>query len=408
MSEEPTQQHLPLAGLNIVLGVTGSIAAYKAALCVRELQRSGARVDVCLSRNAEQFIGAETFRGLTARAPYAKAYQSDMSLGAEPHVTLGTEADAMLIAPATASTLSRLANGPADEPVSLTALNTKKPLFVAPAMSSAMWEHPQTKAVCDTLRERGVQFIGPVVGDLASGAYGIGRMADPEVLVGELKAHFGKLHGDLRGRKVVVTAGGTRERIDPVRYIGNDSSGKMGIAIAAAARDRGADVTLISSSPIQTPAAVEAIKVESAEEMLEALQSSSVEADLLVMAAAVADYKPQTQFSQKLKKGDTPCLEINLEQNPDLISAIKQDGLVKVAFAAETSDVLENAKKKITKKGAKFIVANDISKGTFGSNYNSVSFVYPDRDAETLPKMTKYDVGWEIIDRTQPFLRAGC
>ena len=401
----PSQGAGPLEGRVVVLGVCGSIAAYKAAEIASRLVQAGAEVDVALTRSATEFVRPLTFTGLTGRAPYVDMF-GDQREG-EPHVELARRADLMLIAPASATTLARLAHGLAEDFVSLTALATAAPLLVAPAMDAQMWEHAATVANRALLEERGVQFLGPVEGRLASGRVGSGRLLEPEAIVGHVRARLGRERGDLAGRRIVVTAGGTREAADPVRFLGNRSSGKMGYALAEAARDRGAAVTLISSAALPAPAAVELVPVESAAELMAAVHARCAGADVLVMAAAVADYRPVAPTEQKRKRADHETLVLELERNPDIIASVEVPGLVKVAFAAETEQLIEHAAQKLVAKNAQLIVANDVSAHDAGFSVDTNRVVILDRDGgeEALPLMSKYDCAVRILDRVAELLR---
>ncbi|MEX1021732.1 MAG: bifunctional phosphopantothenoylcysteine decarboxylase/phosphopantothenate--cysteine ligase CoaBC, partial [Dehalococcoidia bacterium] len=361
----PGREGDPLRGANVVLGVTGSISCYKAVEIASRLVQAGASVDVALTSHATEFVTPLTFRSITAREPYGDMWRPHGEFG-EVHVELARRADLMLIAPATASILARLAYGLADDMVALTAIATTAPLLVAPAMDAQMWEHASTQANVALLTERGVQFLGPAKGRLASGRTGLGRLVEPERIVDEARARLARERGDLAGRRIVVTAGGTREALDPVRYLGNRSSGKMGYAIAEAARDRGAEVVVVSTVSLPCPAAVRVINVESAAQMQEAVLAECAQADALVMAGAVADYRPSQASAKKIKRGDAGDISVDLVENPDVIASVPVDngrpgGLVKVAFAAETDDLLANARRKLAKKGARFIVANDVT-----------------------------------------------
>lgn len=394
----------PLAGRNIVLGVCGSIASYKAAEIASRLVQAGARVDVAMTSSALEFVTPLTFRALTGRQPYVDIFRDGAE--GEAHVELARRADLLLIAPASASTMARLAHGLAEDFVSLTALATVAPVLIAPAMDSQMWEHTATQANRALLEERGVEFLGPLAGRLASGRVGSGRLMEPEAIVDRLKARLGRERGDLAGQRVVVTAGGTREAIDPVRYVGNRSSGKMGYALAEAARDRGAIVTLITSAGLPKPAGIEVVAVESAAQMLDAVQAACTHADALIMAAAVADYRPVEAAAQKMKKDGRGSLSIDLVETTDIIASVQGD-LIKVAFAAETQDLLANAQKKLASKGAQFVVANDVtaSDAGFAVDTNRVTIIDVDGGQESLPLMLKYDVSWRVLDRVAALLR---
>ncbi|MDE2639778.1 MAG: bifunctional phosphopantothenoylcysteine decarboxylase/phosphopantothenate--cysteine ligase CoaBC, partial [Chloroflexota bacterium] len=387
----------PLAGRRIVLGVTGSIAAYRAFEIARRLQEAGATVDVALTPNASRFAPAFTFRNLVDGV-----VSDDLWTTAEDpelHVALGRRADALLIAPASATTIAKLAQGIGDNLPTLTALATRAPVAVAPAMDSAMFAHPAVQANLETLKARGVMIVGPERGRLASGQVGLGRLSEPADVVGATRALLGRHDGALRGRHVLVTAGGTREAIDPVRYVGNRSSGRMGFALAEAARDRGAAVTLVGTqAPPPGLYGVIVERVESAEEMRTAVARRREGIDALIMAAAVADYRPAEAAAEKIKKagrGAAPTLE--LEQTTDIV-AEASGRFVKVGFAAETEDLLANAAKKLAAKGLDLIVANDVgAQGSgFGSETNQVTLLAPGEEPAALPLLHKYDVACAV------------
>lgn len=388
----------------IVLGVTGSIACYKAADAASKLTQAGALVDVILTAAAQKFIAPLTFRGLTGRPVFTDMYDPDSPL-AEEHVALARAADAMLIAPASATTIARLAHGMADDMVSLTALATVAPVLVAPAMDAQMWEHAATRANIATLRERDVTIVGPSEGRLASGHSGAGRLVETETLLGAVRQALGALGGDLAGRRIVVSAGGTRELLDPVRYIGNRSSGKMGFAIAEAARDRGAVVTLVTGPvSLATPYGVERIDATTTAEMAEALRCATKDCDALIMAAAPADFRPAAASAQKIKRtGD--ALSVELVPNEDIIASL-DGGFVKVGFAAETQGLVEQARAKIAKKGLHLIVANDVTAAGagFAGDTNVVTIIDAAGEVEALPVMSKYEVAWRILDRVARLL----
>ncbi len=394
----------PLDGRRIVLAVSGSIASYKAAEIASRLVQGGAEVDVALTAAALEFITPLTFRSLTGREPYTDMFRPPGEQG-EAHVELARRADLMLVAPATATTMARLAQGLADDFVALTALATPAPLLLAPAMDAQMWEHEATQANRTTLEGRGVQFLGPVSGRLASGRVGAGRMMEPAAIVELVKARLGRERGDLSGTQMVVTAGGTREAIDPVRFVGNHSSGKMGYALAEAARDRGAEVVLITTASLADPVAVRVVRVESALEMLEAVRGECERTDVLVMPAAVADYRPEAAAEQKIKRAGQSEISIDLVENPDISATVSGD-FVKVVFAAETQDLLANARKKLAQKGAQLIVANDVTAedAGFGTDTNRVTILDPEGGADELPLMSKYDVSVRVLDRVVKLL----
>ncbi|HZP57630.1 MAG TPA: bifunctional phosphopantothenoylcysteine decarboxylase/phosphopantothenate--cysteine ligase CoaBC [Dehalococcoidia bacterium] len=387
----------------IVLGVCGSIASYKAADVASKLTQAGARVDVILTESARRFVSPLTFRALTLRPVYPDMFDESSPL-AEQHVELARGADAMLIAPASATTIARLAHGMADDLLALTALATTAPLLIAPAMDSQMWEHAATRANCALLRQRGAMFIGPEEGRLASGRTGAGRLVSTDVLVAALRATLAEKH-DFRGRRVVVSAGGTQEPVDPVRFIGNRSSGKMGFAIAEAARDRGAEVTLVAGPvALETPWRVARVDVRTTAEMAAALMEATRGCDALIMAAAPADFRPAHAADHKIKRS-AEGLRIDLVPNEDIIAGL-QGGFVKVGFAAETQDMRENARAKIRTKGLDLIAANDVSapQAGFAVDTNLVTLIDKDGAVEELPLLTKYEVGNRILDRVAALL----
>lgn len=388
----------------IVLGITGSIAAYKAADLASKLTQGGARVDVLMTEAATRFITPLTLRSLTGRPVFLDMFDPGAEL-AEEHVELARRADAVMLAPASATTIAKLAQGLADDMVSLTVLATEAPVLVAPAMDHQMYENAATQANLATLRERGYVIVGPAEGRLASGRMGLGRLEETEVLLGALRHVLGR-QGDLAGRRVVVSAGGTREALDPVRFITNASSGKMGYALAEAARDRGADVTLVSTvSALPCPYGVCLVPVETVAEMREAVLSSCRGADALIMAAAVSDYRPVERALHKVKKGPER-VSLELEKTPDFLLEVK-GSIVKVGFAAETDDLLANARTKLRAKGLDLIAANDVTApgSGFGVDTNEVTLIDPSGGEEALPLMSKYDVAQRILDRVVALLR---
>ena len=400
----------PLSARYIVLGVTGSIACYKAVEVASRLVQAGAIVDVAMTPAATQFIRPLTFRSLTQREPYVDMFSPQGEYG-EAHVELARRADLMLIAPATASTLGRLAHGIADDFVSLTAIATQAPLLVAPAMDAQMWDHPAVQANRETLLGRGVEFVGPTQGRLASGRIGSGRLVEPNEIAEAVRWRLGRERGDLAGRTVAVTAGGTREAIDPVRYLSNHSSGKQGYALAEAARDRGAHVLLISTVDRPPPVGVELIAVDSHADMQAALTEACdpvrAAAEVVLMAGAVADYSPADPAERKIKRGDRggDPLIIELAENADIIANLDSPA-IKVAFAAETDDLIENAAHKLRAKGARLIVANDVTAtdAGFGVDTNRVTILDDTGQREDLPLMSKYDVAMRVLDRVAQLL----
>ena len=394
----------PLHGARIVLGVCGSIASYKAVDIASKLTQAGALVDAILTGAAQQFVTPLTFRGLTMRPVVTGMFDAQSDL-AEEHVALARSASAMLIAPASATTIARLAHGIADDMVALTALATTAPVLVAPAMDAQMWAHPATQANVSLLRERGVIFVGPAEGRLASGHTGSGRLVETEVILGALRQALSAA-GDLAGRRIVVSAGGTQEPIDPVRFVGNRSSGKMGFAIAEAARDRGAQVTLVCGPvALATPYSVTRIDVRTTAEMAAAVRQATDGCDALIMAAAPADFRAASQSDQKIKRTGA-SLSIDLVPNEDIIAGLK-GGFVKVGFAAETEKVIANAHAKVASKGLDLIAANDVTapQAGFAHDTNLVTLIGADGTVEELPLLTKYEVGHRILDRVVTILR---
>lgn len=394
----------------IVLAVTGSIAAYKAATLASQLAQAGAQVFVAMTDAATHFVAPLTFETLT-RHPVAL---NVLALNAESHiehVTLAKRADLVLIAPATANTLAKLAHGRADDIVSAIALDTRAPIMVAPAMETGMWENPATQENIARLADRGVIVIEPSAGHLASGAQGQGRMAEPDTILARIRQHFAQ-NGPLRGTRIVVTLGGTREPIDPVRVITNHSSGKMGWAIADEALSRGATVELITAvdEPPPLPGAVIS-HVTTSQEMLNAVLSALPTTDVLIMAAAPADFRPATFTDHKIKKEATEQLTIDLVRNPDILGAVaaarQQDPThtprVVVGFAAETDNLLANARGKLERKRLEMIVANPVPQ-TFGSENVKATVLFASGETLDLSPMTKEELAGMILDRIEPMM----
>ena len=395
----------PLKGKKILLGVTGSIAVYKAVDLASKLSQLGIVVDVLMSNAAAKFVNPLTFQSVTGRRVFV-----DQDLwGAEGHVLhigLGKESDLIVIAPTTANTMAKLAQGNADNLLSLTILASEAPLLLAPAMDGGMFSHPATQSNLTTLRERGVEIVGPQEGHLASGLSGMGRMVEPADLLGYVRAALGK-KGPLANKHIVVSAGGTQEAIDPVRVIANRSSGKQGYALAQAAIDLGAKVTLVSApSALQAPIGADRISVISAREMELAVLDTSEQADVLIMAAAVADYRVKNPAEKKIKRAEgVPTIE--LEANPDILKAVSQRRQkshfprVLVGFAAESNDLKKNAKAKLKAKGLDLLIANDISAKDAGFEVDSNRVLVLDSDGseEQLPLMSKLEVARYVIDK---------
>ena len=395
----------PLANSNIALGVTGSIACYKAVDLASKLTQAGALVDVVMTADACKFLAPLTFQSITHRPVVTDVFdpQSELSID---HVAIAERADAVIVAPATANTIAKLAHGFADDALTTTILATQAPLIVAPAMDAHMYDNAATQRNIATLRERGCAIAGPASGRLASGLVGKGRLLETPELLGCLRQTLGR-DGDLAGRKVVVSAGGTQEPIDPVRVIANHSSGKMGYAVAEAARDRGAEVSIVSApTALPDPFGIKVVNVRTALQMQDALHKECANADALVMAAAVADWRPSDMSDQKVKKGAADTWQVELIKNPDIIAGITYERLVKVGFAAESEDLVANAESKLFSKGLHLIAANDITAedSGFGVDTNKVILLDREGGQESLPLMSKYDVGCAILDRVVGYL----
>lgn len=390
-------------GKHILLGVTGSIAAYKAADLASKLTQAGAQVDVLLTPEAEKFVTPLTFQSVTGR----KAYTDADLWGGQAHVLhvgLGHSADLLVIAPATANTIAKMAHGQADNLVTITALAARCPILVAPAMDVGMYEHPATQENVRILTQRGVTFAGPDEGRMASGLVGRGRFVEPAELLGHIRLLLGR-DGKLAGRKVVVTAGGTQEPLDPVRVLTNKSSGKQGYALAQAALDAGATVVLVSAPTALTPpVGARLVPARTAEEVKEAVLAEAAGADALVMAAAVADFRPKTVAADKLKKRDG-IPQVELEAAPDVLLAVTGLGSRRpravIGFAAESRDLLENAVAKLKSKNLDMIAANDVSApdAGFGVDTNRITLLFADGHQEALPLMSKEQAAEIIIER---------
>ena len=407
-----------LLNKRILVGICGGIASYKAVELVSRLQQADALVDVIMTERAEEFVRPLTFASLSHRPVYSDLWEPS-GRAAETHIALAEEAELLVIVPATANTLAKLVHGQADNMLTAVALATKAPLLLAPAMHQNMYTHPATQANITLLRERGVFIVEPDVGRLASGEVGIGRLPDTSVLLGAINVVLGR-NGDLAGFRVVVTAGGTQEPIDPVRYVGNRSSGKMGYALATEARDRGAHVILISGPVVlDVPYGVEVRRVETAIQMRDAVLDAVIDSDVLVMSAAVADFRPAEVATQKLKKSESQELMeqngffLQLVPNPDILEELaksvqtntgnERSGryLVRVGFAAETSNMVAYASAKLIAKRLDLLVANDVSRSDsgFGTETNKVHIFHANGAVEDLPVMPKTGVAAAIWDR---------
>jgi len=407
-----------LLNKRILVGISGGIASYKAVELVSRLQQAGALVDVIMSERADEFVRPLTFSSLSHRAVYSDLWEPS-GRAAETHIALAEEAEILVVVPATANTIAKLAHGVADNMLTAVALATKAPVLLAPAMHQNMYTHPATQSNITLLQERGVFIVEPEVGRLASGEVGIGRLPDTSILLGAINVVLGR-NGDLAGYRIVVTAGGTQEPIDPVRYLGNRSSGKMGYALATEARDRGAHVILISGPVVlDVPYGVEVRRVETAIQMRDVVHDAVIDADVLVMSAAVADFRPAEVATQKLKKSESQELDeqngffLQLVRNPDILEELadsvhtntgnKRSGrhLVRVGFAAETSNLVAYASAKLIAKRLDLLVANDVSRSDsgFGTETNKVYIFHANGAMEDLPVMPKSGVAAAIWDR---------
>jgi len=397
---------------HIVLGVTGSIACYKAVDLASKLTQAGALVDVILTDSATQFVTPLTFQSVTGRPVYTNMWRTDNSSEGLPthiaHVGLGEDADLLAIIPATANTIAKIAHGMADDLLSVTALASRAPLLIAPAMDGGMYQNPAVQGNITTILGRGGLLIPPEEGRFASGLVGVGRLPETQTLIGHIRRILGR-DGELASQKVVISAGGTREAIDPVRFVSNRSSGKQGHTLAQAAVDAGArEVVLVTTADLPIPVGVHAIYVESAEDMLRAILRHSTDADLLIMAAAVADFKPQTRAEQKIKKEDSgKALTLELGRTADILVEVKsqreQTGYPRmvIGFAAESENVLSNARSKLIRKGLDLLVANDItaSDAGFSVDTNRVVILDTEGGMDELDLASKSVISERIIAR---------
>lgn len=397
----------PFDGRRILLVVSGGIAAYKTAYLVRRLAGAGASVDLVMTASAQRFIGAACFEGLTGRSVHTDLWEQPMA-----HLELGQEADAVVVAPATADLLARMAAGRADDLAAATLLAADRPLLLAPAMNTRMWRHPATQANVAQLRERGARLVGPESGELAEGEVGPGRMAEPDALLAEV----GRLlepDSPLRGRGVVVTAGPTRAPLDPVRFVSNRSSGRMGYALAAAAWRRGAEVVLITgpgSRPM--PYGPRVVEVEESDDMLHALRDELPGSSLLLMVAAVSDYVADRVRTQKIKREENTELRLTLRAGPDLLEETRElrrrENVFSVGFALETEDPLANARTKLEEKALQMVALNEVGGPDTGfeAPSNRVTILDQEGEVEELPLLPKEEVAERLLDRVEEQLGA--
>lgn len=402
---------LAVGGYRVALGVSGGIAAYKAAEVLRGLQRAGCRVRVAMTEHATRMIAPLTFRALSGEHVVVDDYAPD---NPDPiaHITFSQTIDLLVIAPATANIIAKFATGIADDFLSATYLACTAPVLVAPAMNTTMWEHPATRRNLARLRADGVHFVEPDAGEMACGTIGPGRLSEPErivaaaleILSGRIVSGSANRTGDLEGERVLITAGGTREEIDPVRFISNRSSGRMGFALAEAARARGAEVTIVAgTTSVPEPSGVRVVRALSAEKMHAAVSAETGRATIFIATAAVSDYRPATRAAQKIKKSDS-ALTLQLEPTPDILASVagaRRGGLILVGFAAESEHVVEHAREKLVRKNLDAVVANDITRdgAGFDAENNAVTIITADREAAVeLPLMSKLEAAHKILD----------
>ena len=393
---------MELAGRKIVLGVTGGIAAYKSAAIVSRLRHLGAEVHVILTRNATEFITPLTFQTLSANQVVTDTFQAPEYWNVE-HISLAKLAEVFVIAPATANIMAKMAAGIADDMLSTTVLATGAPILLAPAMNTGMWNAQATQENLKTLAKRGVRFIGPESGPLACGDEGAGRMSEPDAIVEEIIRILNPVK-DYSGLKVLITAGATRERLDPVRFMTNDSSGKMGFALAEAARDRGAEVTVVYGHvTVPLPDGILPVHAESAMDLLDVMMREADKQDIIIQAAAVSDYRFAETQRTKIKKISGKTLTITLEENPDIAKSVgerKKAGQTLVGFAAETDNLQKNALKKLNTKNLDLIVANDVTAKGAGFNVDTnIATLFTRDGSEELPLQSKRDMADVILDR---------
>ncbi len=388
-----------LKGKTIVLGVTGSIAVYKAVDLASQLTKAEARVEVIMTDASTEFVTPLTFRNITGRPVVTTMWELASEYSVE-HVALADAADVVIIAPATANTIAKLVAGMADNMLTCTVLATNAPIIIAPAMDVTMYENPVTQENIAKLKDRGFIIVGPESGRLASGKSGMGRFIDTAQIMGAVYRILGK-NGDLTDKRIIITAGGTREPIDPVRCLTNYSSGKMGYALAEAARDRGAEVALVTApTSLAKPVGIEIVDVETAQEMFDAVVKATIRADVLIMAAAVADFRPVKVSKRKIKRQASSSLTLDLEKTPDILNEVK-GSFIRIGFAAESDNLIANAKDKLRKKKLDLIVANDITlpDSGIGSDNNQVVIIDANDNVEELPLLPKREVADKILDK---------
>ena len=393
-------------GKSILLGISGSISSYKAVDLASKLVQHGADLDVIMTSSAAQFIAPLTFESIIHKPVIQDVFTSGSEEGIY-HISATEQADLVVIAPATANMIAKIANGICDDPVSLAVLSSKAPVIVCPAMDGHMYQNPATQENIQKLTDRGIVLVGPTTGHLASGSIGQGRLVEPSDILGHIRLLLGQT-GDLAGRKIVVSAGGTQEAIDPVRFLGNRSSGKMGYALAEAAIDRGANTVLIAApNNLTNPIGAKILEVVTAKEMHRAILNEMEDCDILIMPAAVADWRPKETSKNKIKKNDLENWSITLQKNEDILRSIKEADLVKVGFAAETENTLSQARQKLNEKNLNLIVANNVTETDigFGSENNEVILIDREGNVNELGLLSKYEIGQHILNAVAPMLK---
>lgn len=393
-------------GKSILLGISGSISSYKAVDLASKLVQHGADLDVIMTSSAAQFIAPLTFESIIHKPVIQDVFTSGSEEGIY-HISATEQADLVVIAPATANMIAKIANGLCDDPVSLAVLSSKAPVIVCPAMDGHMYQNPATQENIQKLTDRGIVLVGPTTGHLASGSIGQGRLVEPSDILGHIRLLLGQT-GDLAGRKIVVSAGGTQEAIDPVRFLGNRSSGKMGYALAEAAIDRGANTVLIAApNNLTNPIGAKILEVVTAKEMHRAILNEMEDCDILIMPAAVADWRPKETSKNKIKKNDLENWSITLQKNEDILRSIKEADLVKVGFAAETENTLSQARQKLNEKNLNLIVANNVTETDigFGSENNEVILIDREGNVNELGLLSKYEIGQHILNAVAPMLK---
>ena len=393
-------------GKSILLGISGSISSYKAVDLASKLVQHGADLDVIMTSSAAQFIAPLTFESIIHKPVIQDVFTSGSEEGIY-HISATEQADLVVIAPATANMIAKIANGLCDDPISLAVLSSKAPVIVCPAMDGHMYQNPVTQENIQKLTDRGIVLVGPTTGHLASGSIGQGRLVEPSDILGHIRLLLGQT-GDLAGRKIVVSAGGTQEAIDPVRFLGNRSSGKMGYALAEAAIDRGANTVLIAApNNLTNPIGAKILEVVTAKEMHRAILNEMEDCDILIMPAAVADWRPKETSKNKIKKNDLENWSITLQKNEDILRSIKEADLVKVGFAAETENTLSQARQKLNEKNLNLIVANNVTETDigFGSENNEVILIDREGNVNELGLLSKYEIGQHILNAVAPMLK---